>query len=381
MVNTTHPELYHGWKPDPNGRGTAALLYSSLVTIFLCTWSALHINVPPDAYGPWRVLMLKLQWMLLTVFAPEYTVGMACWRLPWVVALKKRLAKLQADMEKGESSTEPKSLAFCQLVIMGGFCLQTPDGSRYRLDVDQFLTLVEARNIPLPDVSERDIGDRSKADWLLKTLTIVQVLWFVVQVIGRAIQHLPVTPLELMTLAYVSYALVIYGAWFTKPKDVLTPFVLRVDKVPEIYPRIERHPEKCQLNGPPYSIERQSSITILVSVLIIGSSCVFGVFHLIAWNFFFQTSVEKMLWRISSALCLGTASLFSLYVILVGDLFKRRVEFFTPIKSFSEVIVIMLGIVYIAARLYLLGAVFADLRAVPVGVYSTVNWARYIPHI
>jgi hypothetical protein len=37
-----------GWTPAPNNRGTIDILWSSCLTIFLCSWTALCLNLPPQ---------------------------------------------------------------------------------------------------------------------------------------------------------------------------------------------------------------------------------------------------------------------------------------------------------------------------------------------
>ena len=68
-----------------------------------------------------------------------------------------------------------------------------------------------------------EIKDRGKSDWLAKSLVLVQTSWFVMQCIARAIEHYPVTHLEIVTLAYASMNFVIYVFWWNKPLNVNRP--------------------------------------------------------------------------------------------------------------------------------------------------------------
>jgi hypothetical protein len=58
-------------------RSTLDLLYSCGFTIFLSTWSALHINVLADCDTTWTVQIRKLKWMTVGVLIPEYVAVMA----------------------------------------------------------------------------------------------------------------------------------------------------------------------------------------------------------------------------------------------------------------------------------------------------------------
>ena len=55
----------------------------------------------------------------------------------------------------------------------------------------------------LPDISRADILDKSKANDLAKALVMIQAFWMLVQVLGRLITRLPVTLLEVNTIAHV----------------------------------------------------------------------------------------------------------------------------------------------------------------------------------
>jgi len=68
-----------GWVSDPAGRGTFSLLFSSLLTLGLCVWSAMHLNIPPHDEQPAQSWMKNFKWGLIGVFAPELIV-FAAWR-------------------------------------------------------------------------------------------------------------------------------------------------------------------------------------------------------------------------------------------------------------------------------------------------------------
>lgn len=66
------------WTPEPNTRGTWTLLSSCVLTIALCAWTALHLNVPEHgtADRQWR---RKTKWFGIGLAAPEMVVYVA-WR-------------------------------------------------------------------------------------------------------------------------------------------------------------------------------------------------------------------------------------------------------------------------------------------------------------
>ena len=86
----------------------------------------------------------------------------------------------------------------------------------------------------LPRISKEDIVDKSKADNLSKMISLGQALWMLAQIVGRLIVDLPVTLLEVNTLAHVMCALLIYILWWDKPKLINEPTVLHGKWIPPI---------------------------------------------------------------------------------------------------------------------------------------------------
>lgn len=59
-----------GWEPQPRERGTFSILSTCLITLGLCVWTAVHLNLP-EHRGFWRQIRRKLGWMMLGFLAPE----------------------------------------------------------------------------------------------------------------------------------------------------------------------------------------------------------------------------------------------------------------------------------------------------------------------
>ncbi|MCJ1373388.1 hypothetical protein MMC20_004616 [Loxospora ochrophaea] len=116
---------------------------------------------------------------------------------------------------------------------MGGFVFDI-DNADFQLGAPLFdgpsrLTLT-ARGVALlancgllPDIRKSDILDRSKIDALAKFLACLQAGWMVVQIVSRVSFHLPISLLEVNTMADVFCAFIIYILWLYKPKWVNEP--------------------------------------------------------------------------------------------------------------------------------------------------------------
>ena len=74
---TTQDPNNVGWVSEPITRGTSSLLYTCISTTIICTWSALHLNVPREGLSAGRVLFYKIVGFMLAIIAPEYFVAVA----------------------------------------------------------------------------------------------------------------------------------------------------------------------------------------------------------------------------------------------------------------------------------------------------------------
>ena len=106
---------------------------------------------------------------------------------------------------------------------MGGFKLYNDDGPVRILSPEELQSLAQDGEIDFPCITENEIRDRSKGDLLSKGLVVIQTGWFILQCIARRIEHLPLTELELVTLAFAALNFVTYGLWWNKPLNVQCP--------------------------------------------------------------------------------------------------------------------------------------------------------------
>lgn len=66
------------WYPNSTVRGTWAIYQTCIVTIILCVWTTIHLNVPKPGERPSKQLWRRIRWSLLTVIAPEL-VALNAW--------------------------------------------------------------------------------------------------------------------------------------------------------------------------------------------------------------------------------------------------------------------------------------------------------------
>lgn len=79
VQNSTDSAKFVAYAPDPDGRGTISLVLSCLLTLLLCVWQALHLNVPAKGEKISQCILENIRWIIAGVYAPELVV-FAAWR-------------------------------------------------------------------------------------------------------------------------------------------------------------------------------------------------------------------------------------------------------------------------------------------------------------
>lgn len=65
------------WTNSPSWRGTADILWSCIVTLTACVYTAIHPNVPDSRRSKSRRLGVKMKWALIALVAPELVLHTA----------------------------------------------------------------------------------------------------------------------------------------------------------------------------------------------------------------------------------------------------------------------------------------------------------------
>ncbi|KAJ7706551.1 hypothetical protein B0H16DRAFT_1746909 [Mycena metata] len=354
------------------------IVWGCLATIFACTWVALHQNVPDPDLGHFALLMRKLRMMLVTIIAPEVIVGFAA---------RQFVSARWISKEFDVSTTHG---FFCN---MGGFVSE--EGHPVS-KMKQFPAYMPA----IRKIKKADIEDKSKGDTLSKGVAIAQGLWFVTQCLARVSQHLPLTELEVATLAFAVLSVAIRLLWLHKPLDVQQPIVVtrsEVDIDPlqeeDITPLNNSVPLKIsdaifgyQKYSPIsstsvpsfYSIEIDGKdpygLVLLAGVFGVGT--IFGSIHCAAWNALFPSMAEMWIWRISSVFIAAYPVLT--YLAVIGAIWAPDNDIATAVLVGFTVVG---TVIYPFFRLFLIILSFTTLRSLPPSAFVDVNWSNYIPHL
>jgi hypothetical protein len=207
------------------------ILWSCLSTIFACTWITVHPNIPAPGDSQWAVLRRRLAIMGYFLLTPECVILWAARQHFEARYLTAKHIKIHTEWTR----------AHAFFLIMGGFTLHERGKPVQVLEARELEKLWEAGKIKWPTVTKEEIADRSKGDYLSKTIVLFQTTWFVGQCIARGAYGLTVTELEVVTVAFASLTGVIYYLWWDKPLDVRCS--IPVHLLPDLG-KIERDIEK-----------------------------------------------------------------------------------------------------------------------------------------
>ncbi|KAJ6449584.1 hypothetical protein C8R45DRAFT_917237 [Mycena sanguinolenta] len=205
---------------DINNRSLFGIVWGCLATIFVCTWVSAHPNVPPPNQNLLQLFWRRLKMMLIGIIAPEVMVGFAARQFFASRSLSKR--------DVGYTISKTHGFFVC----MGGFV--SPAGHpiatvKQLEDSDLGSKLQDA----IRNVKKEEIKDKSKGDALSKGVALLQCMWFILQCLARAHQHLAITQLEVATLAFAIVNIFIWSLWWNKPLDVQRPIVVGPRALPD----------------------------------------------------------------------------------------------------------------------------------------------------
>ena len=180
--------------------------------------------------------------------------------------------------------------------------------------------------------TEAEIKDRGKSDWLAKSLVLLQTSWFIMQCIVCGIEHLPVTHLEIVTLAYAAMNFMIYIFWWNKPLNVNWPvWVFRRSGEsepsgtrPQSISEAQKLTWELVFDGlrtifwfiagyqdegvnlshedrvPRFYANSTENNALIADTIMLGVGICFGAIHCITWVFPFPTHTELLIWQVSS---------------------------------------------------------------------------------
>jgi hypothetical protein len=278
-------------------------------------------------------------------------------------------------------------------------------------NADQLRLMRQANVIHrLPYISYFEITSKTRPEPLAKTITIFQATWFIIQVITRAAKHLPISQLEIATLAYVASALLIYLLNWTKPQGITTPTEINhshpinrrefdglsigLDRVRGtkaiklFYPQPQWKedgytcsppPNDLLFNDGPEWLKINSGVYLSnFNIALSLSGIVFGGIHLLAWDFIFPSYVEKIFWKVASFYIAENVAIF--LVAYIRGLVREYTSWKLGMLRMGMLLNCVFTVAYLVAKLGLVVLMFRSLGHLPVGAFVG-TWVERIPHL
>lgn len=423
-----------GWVSQPNERGSIDIIWTCLFTIFICTYTVLCLNVPSSDESMFDIMFRRLFWMAIAIIGPEFVLTYASGQ--WGTA-KESVELFHAA---GHKSWTMRHGFFAD---MGGFLLVPANGgsgTRFRITAKHLQYLVERKYIDYPEITKDELWDKSKQDTITKIITCFQIFYLVLQCLGRAVQGLAITTMELSALAIVVCTIMTSICWLRKPLDVRTPMKLHMnatieevlveagdvaarpyrqtplDFIDDLCPSWELNvqtfmkfpttPRERPITR--FGNDRFPNLKGYQESFLCFATLLYAAIHLAGWNFSFPTKLELILWRVSSMFLFGNTVLFWVCETIsswhrngrwqrifyrlfnptrLEDVEKARLE--KRDRQEPKVLplrwefwsIFPLAVTYGAARGYLIAEVFLGLRSLQPSAYVNVNWSALIPHV
>ena len=367
--------IKQGWTSQPDGRGTLDIIWSCVLTMSLCSWSILCMNLPAQKETRMQILWRKLALTALGVLCPEIIFELAVGQ--WLSARRSmtdinalgsrdrlRKDKWHASRKirsifNEETKTEESSargrwtIKDAFFADMGGFVLHTRDQLPFPLDAKQLHYLVSKQHLELPELDHRVIEDKNKVDGLLRAITLCQILWFIVNTIGRWAQRLTVTTFELTTVSFILCSLGTTFCWWNKPADAIVAEIIPSEisindilrseghsldawrRTPlDFVSRNEWYWSRCWSNFVsilnhmhitfgsdvvpidriPDSLQRELPIQPIY--MCIGLAAGYFSVLFVGWNYNFPTRSEQILWRVACVMMMA----MTLVLVIVAQL-------------------------------------------------------------
>ena len=322
---------------------------------------------------------------------------------------------------------------------IGSIQIYPPDFVPFRVNAKQLHYLITRGYLPYPNILLKEIWDKSKQDTVAKIITCTQISYLILQCIGRALQGLAITTLELFALAIVVCSIATSWCWLKKPTDVKFPIriametniarILNEGGEPAARPYRQTPMDFVDDLCPSWSLNIQTFIKMPIgpferpisrfgndrfpylelrdNTVLFIATLIYAAIHVSAWDWTFPSKIEKTLWRLASMILLGSTIAFWVFESIavwyrynggekffyrvlnkldrLEDIEKLRIEKAAnprklPLRG-EFWSIFPLALIYAIARIYLLVEAFLGLRNLEASAFTNVNWSIYLPHV
>ncbi|KAK4185655.1 hypothetical protein QBC35DRAFT_414418 [Podospora australis] len=219
------------WQREPAARGTFTILATCLMTIILSVWSTYHFNLRISRN------LVRFKWILVACIIPELVV---------LIAAQQYLQAWKLTNEYRKKTTHlkhPWTMTHSFWATMGGIAIDTTDelfiprshSHIQKLHLTPYGSSWLLQHEPgiFPDIPAASINAKSSGSRIIKFLAGIQALRFCASCVGRLVQKLPLSQLEIMTVVHIFCTVMIWVFWRHKPFAPDRPTLITD---PRIYP-------------------------------------------------------------------------------------------------------------------------------------------------
>jgi len=405
---------------NPSGRGTLGLVWECLFTYFLCLWTVVHPNAVSS--DPIFETKSKFKWCCMIFFLPEVALALVVAEYLTAREVRSNANKdrdyrdaeraiatgkpdkddVEVDLEPLATSSEqsppkiqhesncpvtqkivgwgPKwGLAQGYFVQMGAIKFKLEESVEAEFaTADGIGQLAKCNMLPTVKFVDEKTHVLRKADKLAKALVCLQVSWLIIQTIARRVEELPVTLLELNTIAQVWITLVIYGLWWFKPQGIEDTVEIDFSNCPKCQEQLsengvtpsQTHLFKSAKNEDTLPLARGAALVIICLIQIVSS--LYIAIDALGWTAYFPTRAEMIVWQV--CICMLAASTFFFLIVTRCVAIDARSE----VTGWFVFVAMLFAV---TGRIVLMIESFISIRSLPVGAYSTPSWSDFIPHI
>lgn len=171
-----------GFRSERNdSRGTVDIVWACLVTTFLCTYTVLHLDVQTRTSRKWSPAGRKFRWIMTGIFAPEVITSIACSQWLFARALVKHMK---------ENGWINATMIEAHFLSMRGVAVRNKVDDKIRIGQTHLAPsdVVGSLEFRAAFPSKATIQDKSKTELIGKLSTCTQILWLLIQVLGRKLQ-------------------------------------------------------------------------------------------------------------------------------------------------------------------------------------------------
>jgi hypothetical protein len=162
MNSTTESSLLNGgtrgWVSQSNDRGTLDIVVSCSITIFLCIWTSVCVNVPSPEHGVWAIFRDRWHMFCLGLLGPEFIVLLAI----------GQYCSAKASVRQFKAKHKDWTAKHGFFADMGGIHLQVQNLKSFPITAKQLYFLAERDFITYPYITKTMINDKNKSDGLAR---------------------------------------------------------------------------------------------------------------------------------------------------------------------------------------------------------------------